>query len=202
MTENDQMKVAEARFSDAGKPLMEAQFSTVWNITEIVRRTIERQGRFKDVLRDYSRAFADSEKNDAVRAEFTVRDIYAVRYGEEMKDTLQRLKSNEEQVRKQGLEPALEAAHKVLSIIQDGETRPFYLAFDAAANDMAEHFTITEVAAKSLMKEAYEQATGLDLYDTGKALEKQYHEPKREEARQARDATKSQSRSRAPSMQP
>ena len=71
---------------------------------------------------------------------------------------------------------------------------PFYRAYDHAAVSMAEQHNITETGAKEMMKTAYRETAGKELYDTGKELEKAHHEPVREEQRQERAANRNQAR--------
>ena len=47
------------------------------------------------------------------------------------------------------------------------------------------------------MKEVFREAEGKELYDHGKAVEKEFHQPVREAAQQAREAKRDQTRSRA-----
>lgn len=79
---------------------------------------------------------------------------------------------------------------------------PFYQAFDRQALPLAHTFDITESAAKTLMKDAFQTAQGEDLYARGKALEEEFHLPKREAERAARTATRNQGMARSQTRQP
>ena len=199
MTENDQMKLYEARNSFTGKTLTASQFDEVWAISDIVKRGIGKTGSFREKLTDYAHAFARSERFDALKGETIIRDIYSARYGQTMNQTREALLGREKTVQESGADQALHHARSIEDMIKEGETMPFYRAYDHAAVSMAQQHNITETGAKELMKTAYREAAGKELYDTGKTLEKEHHEPakeaKREAARQQRAANRSQKQS-------
>ena len=81
-------------------------------------------------------------------------------------------------------------------LIRDGETMPFYRAYDYAGCALAEKLNITETGAKELMTTAYREIEGRELYEFGKALEKKFVVPERDTG-QAQEAKRDQTRSRA-----
>lgn len=196
MTENDQMKLYEARNGFTGKTLTNAQFDDAWAIGEIMLRSIEKNGSFIEKLADYSHAFARSEKFDQMRAETILRDIFRDRYGRTMNQMREELKERGDNLPEGARSIALGEARRIEHMISRGETRPFYRAFDSAAHMIADQLNITESRAKELMKSVYQDVEGRDLYETGKAWEKQYHEPVREAARQEHEAGRSRGRAR------
>jgi hypothetical protein len=52
--------------------------------------------------------------------------------------------------------------------------------------------SLTDSCAKKMMKEAFEEAEGKDLYAYGKAVEKRFHTPVREAERAAQQAERSE----------
>lgn len=187
MTETDQMRIAEARHSFTGRTLTDSQFDESWQLAGIIERGIRRSGTFKEKLGDYSYAFARAEQFDPVKGETIIRDMFKARYGQSMNEMREKLMERESAVRDLAQPEALGHARGVVPLIRDGETMPFYRAFDHEAGELARKHRITESGAKSMMKEAYEKAEGRDLYRDGKAAESEYHLPKREAEKQARD---------------
>lgn len=188
MTENDQMRIHEARTSSTGKTLSDSQFDESWALAEIMERGIRKSGTFKEKLGDYAFAFARSEKFDVMKGETIIRDQFKARYGQTMNEMRKELAEREVEVRKTGREEALAHARQIEKLIFDpasGNTMPFYKAFDHVGGALAEKFNITESGAKNLMKDVYRDIEGRELYDTGKALEEKYHRPKREADRAA-----------------
>ena len=184
-------RIAEARQSFTGKSLTDAQFAESWSLAGVMARNIRASGSFHEKLTDYAHAFARSERFDAVKGETIIRDIFKARYGVTMNQMREGFLEREAEVRDSAREPALVHARSIETLISDGETMPFYRAYDRASGKLAESFGITQAAAKTLMKDAYREIEGRELYETGKALEDQHHRPrveaeqaKREEARE------------------
>lgn len=188
MTNSDQ--TADARNSFTGKSLTDSQFDESWALAEIMHRAIRKTASFTEKLTDYSFAFARSERFDQVKAETIIRDQFKARYGETMNQMREGLLEREATLPKKAQAEALKHARLIEPMIRDGGTMPFYRAYDHVGGALAEKLNITETAAKTLMKSAYQELEGRDLYETGKALEKTYHEPAREAARQSREAAK------------
>ncbi len=178
---------AQARESYTGRRLTDSQFETAWNIAGIIHREIRKTGSFIEPLTDYARTFAGRDKLDASREEGLLGDIYAARYGDTMNQTRERLLGRDASLRETPGEAPIAAARSVLSMIEDGQTLPFYQALDRAALDMAATHGVTEACAKSLMKEAYEAQEGRPLYEVGKEREAQFHAPVRDAERAARN---------------
>lgn len=197
MTENKQMKESEAKNSFTGKTLTVSQFDESWAVAEIIHRGIEKTGSFREKLTDYSHAYARSEKFDQMKGETIIRDIFKARYGETMNEMRLDLKKREENPTEDARTEAMKQARRIEPMIRKGETKPFYRAYDHAAYTLAQHLAITETGAKELMKDTFREAEGQELYDHGKAVEKEFHQPVREAAQQVRDAKRDQTRSRA-----
>lgn len=183
-------RVAEARQSFTGKSLTDSQFAESWSLAGVMARTIRASGSFHEKLTDYAHAFARSERFDAVKGETIIRDIFKARYGLTMNQMREGFLQRETEVKDSAREQALVQARSIGKRIAEGETMPFYRAYDQASGKLAEDLGITQAAAKTLMKDAYREVEGKELYETGKALEDQHHRPrveaeqaKREEAR-------------------
>jgi len=196
MTENDQMRIAEARHSFTGKALNDSQFDESWALAEIMHRGIRKSGSFHEKLTDYSHAFARAEKFDQMKGEIIIRDQFKARFGETMNQMREKLKTREANIPLAGHEQVLNHARMIEDLIRDGDTMPFYRAHDYAGGVLAERLDITEAGAKRLMSDTYSKNEGRELYEVGKALEKQFHQPVREAAQQAREAKRDQTRSR------
>lgn len=184
----------EARESFTGKTLTDAQFDESWAIAEIMHRSNKRSGSFNEKLKHYSEAFAKAEKFDQMRAETIIRDQFKSRYGETMNQMREGLADREAGLSRDDRDEAFDYAQMIVPLISVGDTMPFYRAFDVAGGGLAEKLNITEVGAKKLMKEAFQEAEGRDLYEVGKAVEKEHHMPKRDAERTTkRAATKDRS---------
>lgn len=194
-TAHQENGIQAARESFTGKTLTEAQLDESWNLAGIMERSIRRSGTFSEKLTDYSHAFARTEKFDQLKGETIIRDIFKARFGQTMNQMREGLMEREAQLGPDAAQEALEYARRVLDDIQQGETMPFYAASDRQAQPFAQTFSVTEVAAKKSMSAAFKEAEGKDLYEVGKALEKEHHLPTREARREARQADR---RERAP----
>lgn len=193
--EDRQARINAARTSFSGKTLTENQFRDVWAISSILSHEIQKTGSFRDKLTDYSHAFARSERFDALRGETILRDIYTARFGQSLNQTREGLLAAEEALPAHAKARALECAETIGQLIQKPPTQPFYKAYDRAAVQMAGEFGITQTAAKSLMKDAYQGMHGRDLYEAGKEQEEAYHRPVREAEIASRKAEKLEERS-------
>lgn len=191
-------RLKEARNSPTGQTLTASQFDEGSAIAGIIDREIHKSGSFRDKLTDFAHAYARSQKFDALRGELIVRDLYTVLYGQTMNETREALMEREAVLRDTGHEQALQYARSIGPRIAEGETMPFYRAYDETAVMMAKQHSITEAGAKELMKEAYRQAEGRELYDDCKELEERHHTPKRE----ARTATNQKTRKQAAGRTP
>lgn len=199
MTHQDKIEIYDLRNGPTGKSLTNSQYSEAWAITEIMRDSIQKTGRFAEKFGDYSHALSRTEKFGQVKGETIVRELFEERYGQTMNQMREELMEREAKSPEDAKEFALEEAWRIETMIRDGDTMPFYRAYDHAAHTVSDHLYITESGAKTLMKEAFREAQGSELYDAGKAWEKQYHAPKREAA-----CEKPQAQTKAParSMQP
>jgi hypothetical protein len=195
MTKIIEARVDEARQSFTGSKLTDSQFDESWALAEIMHRGIRKSGSFREKLTDYSHAFSRGEKFDAMKGEIIIRDQFKARYDETLNQMREKLKAREANIPVSGHEQALDHARMIEPLIRDGETMPFYRAFDQAGGALAEKLNITESGAKILMSDTYSKNEGRELYETGKALEKKFHEPAREAEQQARVAQRATVRS-------
>jgi len=165
-----------ARQSETGRRMTDSQFEEAWQVTGIMRREIEKSASFISKLTDYAHAFARDERFDAARGEMVIRDLYAERYGETMNETREALLDREANVRDDSQDFALDQARSVLNSIQEKEDMPFWKALDRGAVRFAGEQGISETAARSVIKEAFENAEGQDFYKTGKSLEEKHYQ--------------------------
>ncbi|HMU52461.1 MAG TPA: hypothetical protein PKA13_21965 [Geminicoccaceae bacterium] len=190
-------RIAEARQSFSGKSLTDSQFAESWSLAGVMARNIRASGSFHEKLTDYAHAFARSEKFDAVKGETIIRDIFKARYGVTMNQMREGFVEREAEVRDSAREQALVHARDIEALISQGETMPFYRAYDRASGKLAETFGITQAAAKTMMKDAYREIEGRELYETGKALEDQHHRPKVEAEQARREEARERPRARS-----
>ncbi|GJE18412.1 hypothetical protein [Methylobacterium marchantiae] len=194
--------LATARESFSGRLLTGAQFEEAIAITRIVEREIQKSGAFKDKLSDYAHAFARSEKFDAMKAETIVRDLFKERTGRSMNQLREALIEREKTLGDAERQRAYEKACAVGDMIETGRKISFARAYSAQAEDLAGALGITDVAAKSLMKDEFKAVEKTELYDWGKDLEERFYRPQIEaearerEATQARAATRTSLRTR------
>lgn len=191
--------INEVRKSRIGRTMTDGQLKEAMAITNICRNTICKSGTFTEKLTDYAHAFARTERFDAIRGETIIRDVFEARYGQNMNQMLEGFKEREANLPKNATRIALDHARGVGSLISDAETMPFYLAYDIEGRNCAHTLGITEVSAKDLMKTAFRNAEKQELYEWGKALEKEHHLPVREAAR-AEYATTARSKSASKSV--
>jgi len=189
--------IESAREGFTGKRLTESQFDESWAVAGIMDREIKRSGSFKDKLGDYANAFARSEKFDALRGETIIRDQFKARYGQSMNAFREDLQTREANLTQTEKSMGLSAALDVGTNIANGDTMPFYRAFDQEAVKISNSLNITEAGAKTLMKEQYKAHQGRDLYADCKDVEKQYHLPKVEAEKQQLKAAHSKTRTRS-----
>lgn len=186
--DHNDTKWTTARESYTGSRLTDAQFHAAWNISSILNREIHRTGSFREKLTDFAHVFARSEKFDALRGEAIVRDIYKARFGESLNQTRECLVKKEQGLREAGVGIALPYARKIESLIKEQPMMRFFEAFDAAAIEMARTCGITDSGAKGMMKEAFQEAEGNDLYIHCKALECQFNGSVRQAERAVSEA--------------
>ncbi len=189
-----QQSITAARESFSGRTLTKGQFSEAWAISGVINREIHKSGSFREKLTDYAHAYARSEKFDALRGETILRDIYTGRFGQSMNQTREGLVERENNLPADIQAHALHSAEMVGSLIREGQTQPFYQAYDAAAVKLADEMKITQSGAKAQMKEAFKTTHGRDLYEAGKELEDAYHKPVREAEIASRKAEKLEAR--------
>ena len=192
MTDNIQEFTTKARQSFTGKKLSDSQSDESRSLAEIMHRGIRKNGKFREKLTDYSHAFARGEKFDAMKAEIIIRDQFKEQYGETMNQMRLGLKERQENLPDTAGRDALEYARMIEPLIRDGDTMPFYRAYDYVGGALAEKLNITETGAKELMTTAFREGEDRELYDFGKTLEKQFHEPVREAERVARQTSDTQ----------
>jgi len=196
MTKDDETKIPEVRHSSTGKNLSGSQYDESWAVAEIIHRGIEKTGSFREKLTDYSHAFARGEKFDALKAEMIIRDQFKAQYGKTMNQMRLALKERQENLPETADRDALEYARMIEPLIRDGDTMPFYRAYDYVGGALAEKLNITETGAKELMTTAYRETEGRELYEFGKALEKKFIVPERDTEQQTREMKPDQTRSR------
>ena len=193
-------RAIDARESYSGRGLTDSQFEEAWAIAGVLARGIKKTGSFHEKLTDYAHAFARSEKFDTMKGEVILRDMFKARYEQTPNQMREKLIEREKAPSQPMKEEALTYARQFEGLIKDGETMPFFRAYDRAAAAFADQSGISETGAKKLMQDAYRDVERRELYETGKAIEEKYHTPKREAERSAREAARTSAPSRKRSM--
>lgn len=184
--------IQNVRNSYVAETLTESQRDIAVDVASIINRQIQKTGSFREALIDYAHAFARSEKFDAMKGEAIIRDVFAAQYGQTMNAAREALLEKEKNLPETAREQSVQAARRTLDSIGQGETEPFYKAYDREGSMLARTLNITESGAKQLMVESYRAIEGRELYEIGKELEEQHHKPKVDEARTAREKARSQ----------
>ena len=192
----EQSRIGEARESFSGRMLTNRQFEDAMAITGILEREIKATGKFKEKLSDYAVAMARTEKFDVMKSETILRDLYKIRTGETMNQTREKLMDRETNLTDEQKHGAYKHAKEVGQMIESGNKISFHRAYAHVAGNLASELGVTEVAAKSLMKEALKSVEDKDLYDWGKEQEEKYYRPQIEAEKLQREVTRSQTRPR------
>jgi hypothetical protein len=197
MDTNIKPEFQEARQSFTGKRLTQSQFEESMDIAAIMDRQIKTSGSFKEKLGDYAYAFSRSEKFEVMKAETIIRDQFKARYGQTMNNMRETLKSNEDNLDAHAISKVILHARDIGRLIKEGDTMPFYQAYDNRAVQLADELKITQSGAKMLMQEAFRVQEGRELYEWGKEVEKEFHTPKMEAEKQQREVQKTQAHSQS-----
>lgn len=164
-------------------------------MAEIIEREIQRSGTFREALADYAHAFARTERFDTASGEEILRDIFKARYAQTMNAMREGLAERKSTLGDTLQKKALDRAMEIPASVRANADMPFYRAYDIAANKLAAEHGITETAAKEMMKAAFAQAEGRELYTAGKEAESSRHTA--DEGRPAARRTPRRSKSRA-----
>lgn len=173
-------RVARARASYSGRMLTNAQFDEAIAITGILEREIQKTGKFKDKLSDYAHAMARGAQFDTLKAETMIRDLYKARTGQTLNQHREALMEREAKLSDEDKAGARPKAYEVGSMMEENGNMPFYRAYDQQATALARELGITDIAARTLMQDAFRAAENRELYEWGKELEKKYRHPQEE----------------------
>lgn len=156
-------------------------------ITGIIEREIRKTGAFKDKLGDYAFSFSRTEQIDPARAETILRDLFKARTGMTMNQMREGLAEREKQIGEEQYDRAYQCALAVGTRIEQGDKITLNRAFAEQAEPLGRELDITDAGAKRLMKDAFKDTEGTDLYDWGKELEEWHFRPQIEAEKQARE---------------
>lgn len=117
MNKSDQVEHFESRIGQTGKTLTNGQFSEGLAITEIIRDSINKTGRFAEKLGDFAHAYSRTEKFDQMRAEVIIRELFKERYGQTMNQQREKLMEREADLPDTAMPDALHQAKRVEEII-------------------------------------------------------------------------------------
>ena len=161
--------------------------------TGIIEKNIQATGKFKEVLNEYSAAFAHTKQNmSVVQAEKIIRDLFKERVGLSMNELRESFQRREENLTDEQKKASFPYAKEVGTMIEQGDKISFSRAFAHQAKDYATKLNITDLGAKRIMSEQFEAVTGDKLYDWGKKQETKFYRPQIEAEKQARASQKQQ----------
>jgi len=184
-------RVLGARESYSGRLLSDPHFDEAMMITGILEKEIQATGTFKEVLDEYSVAFARPKRNlSPSKAETIIRDLFKERTGLSMNELRESFQQREENLTQEQRQAAFPYAKEVGSMIENGNKISFSRAFSHQAKDYATKLNITDLGAKRIMSEQFEAVQGEKLYDWGKAKEKEFYRPQIEAEKQTRMSQK------------
>ena len=190
-TPKEMKRVSQSRDSFSGRLLSDPHYDEAMMITGIIEKEIQSTGRFKEVLNEYSAAYAHTKKNlSVVNAEKIMRDLFKERTGLSMNEMRESFVQREESLSQQQRTAAFPYAKEVGSMIEQGNKISFHRAFSHQAKQYATELNITDLGAKRIMSQQFEAVQGEKLYDWGKAKEKEFYRPQIEKEKQARASAK------------
>ncbi len=189
----EQEKVMQARESFNGRLLTDAQFDEAMSITNIIEREIKKTGMFKEKLGDYAYAFSRSEKFDPMKSETIIRDLFKERCGQSMNKMREGFRDRANNLTNDQIDDALPHAKEIGKMIEQGNKISFNRAYAHQAQNLADKHHITDAHAKTIMQQTFKASEDTELYDWGKAQEKQFYTPQIEAEKQQRQTTRSQS---------
>lgn len=183
------------RESFAAKLLTDTQYKDFMDVTKILERNINTEGRFKEKLQDLSYAMARTENMKAERAEMIARDLFKARTGYSLNEMRKQLESNFEQLTPEQVNSAAPHIDKIRERVETGDKITFRRAVSHEAADLGSSLNITDAAARSLIKDSFEAKNEQTFYDWGKQLDEQFYKPQAEAARLANKEFRDQKRS-------
>ncbi|MBG6166776.1 polyhydroxyalkanoate synthesis regulator phasin [Labrenzia sp. EL_195] len=185
----------EGRESFSAKLLTDTQYEDFMDVTKIVERNINTEGRFKEKLQDLSYAMARTENMKAERAEVIVRDLFKARTGYSLNEMRKQLETNFEQLTSDQVNSAATHIDKIRVRVETGDKITFRRAVSHEAADLGSSLNITDAAARSLIKDSFETKNEQSFYDWGKQLDEQFYKPQAEAARLENKANRDQKQS-------
>jgi len=185
-----------ARQSYSGQRLSARHFEDVYAITGIIERDITHDASFYQSRENYAFAFSKGLKLTPSQCENIIGDVFKARFGKTMNQMREDYIKRDEEIAQ---DQALPYAEKLKTLIQDGQS--FYKAQDIIASEMTHALGITSKRSKALMKDAHQQAHGMELYDVSKELEAAYQmSPEKQSTKQS--TVQGQKRQAKRQMQP
>lgn len=188
-------RVATSRDSFSGRLLSDPHYDEAMMITGIVEKEIQSTGRFKEVLTEYSAAYAHTKKNlSVINSEKILRDLFKERTGMTMNEMRETFVQREETLTETQKRTAFPYAEAVGTMIENGNKVSFHRAFSHQAKQCAVELNITDLGAKRLMSQQFEAVNGEKFYDWGKEQEKTFYRPQIEAEKQRSAIARSQSK--------
>lgn len=186
---DEQKRILPARNNYPAGTLSDPHYDEAMMIGHIIEKSIHSTGRFKEMLAEYSSAYAHTkDKLTVIQAEKIIRDIFVQRTGMTMNEMREGFVRREENLTEAQQSAALPYAKEIGPMIENGDKISFHRAYAYQAKSYATEHNITDLGAKRIMSARFEAAHGEPLYDWGKSYEKRFYKPQIETLKQERKA--------------
>jgi len=184
MSEDNQQQT-HIREHFSARLLRDDTFQDVMAITEIMEHEINRTGKFKEKLSEYSIALARGEKFDTMKAEGIIRDLFKERVGVSMNQMREQLVKHEETYTDADQQRTVRMPNEIKTLMEQHHKMTFQRAFSQKASELGIELGVTDHRAKTLIRNEFEQANDGKFYDYGKSLDESIYRPQIDASKQA-----------------
>jgi len=174
MTDKDQ-NVPRVRECFAARLLTDDQFADAVAITKIIEREINKTGQFREKLGDYAYAYGRKENFDAVKSEMILRDIFKERVGMSMNAVREQLIKHEDTYTDADQQRTRQIPSEIESLMKKGNKITFNRALAQKSGELGSELGVTDIRAKTLIRDEFEQNQKSKFYDWGRSLDEKYY---------------------------
>jgi len=174
MTDDDQ-NVPRVRECFAARLLTDDQFEDAVAITKIIEREINKTGQFREKLGDYAYAYGRKEHFDAVKSEMILRDIFKERVGMSMNAVREQLVKHEDTYTDADQQRTRQIPSEIESLMKQGSKITFNRALAQKSGELGSELGVTDIRAKTLIRDEFEQNQKSKFYDWGHSLDEKYY---------------------------
>lgn len=181
------------RESFSSRVLTDRQHEDFQDLTKIMIRRVQNGGSYKDVKKDLAYGYSRSENIKPERAEQIMDHYFKAQTGISMYEMYKHLDQNHANLTPEQKETAIAHIGRIEDRMMDSDKISFNRALSEQSASLADHLNITDHAAKSLIKDAFEaKQDNIKFYDWGKELNKNHYQPQIENEKQQRKQDQSQ----------